>query len=161
MKTLIAYAGTAGATEKCAYLLSKKIGNCKVIDLCRETPEIHKYDLVILGSNIHMGKIHKKVKNCMNQMQEELKEKKHAFFISNAFPEQAEAFFIQNISQELLSTAICVASFGGELDLAKLKGMDKFIAKMVTNATKGDESKIPHILEDRIQTFADTISEVK
>lgn len=156
MKTLIVYAGTAGATEKCAHLLGKKMSGAKVVNLDKEMPEIHNFDNIILGSNIHMGQFHKKAKNFMNTCREELKDKKHAFFISNAFPEQAEAFFVQNIPQELLSTAICVASFGGELDITKLKGMNKFIAKMVTNANKGDESKNPKILEDRIGTFAET-----
>jgi len=156
MKTLIVYAGTAGATEKCAHLLGKKIGGSKVVNLDKEMPKIKGFDRVILGSNIHMGQFHKKAKNFMNTCGEELKDKKHGFFISNAFPEQAEAFFIQNVPQELLSAAVCVASFGGELDLARLKGMNKFIAKMVTNANKGDESKNPKILEDRIDTFAET-----
>lgn len=160
MKTLIVYAGTAGATEKCAHLLGKKIGDSKVMNLDTQIPEIHGYETVILGSNIHMGHFHKQAKNFMNAHHEELKDKKHAFFISNAFPEQAEAFFVQNVPQELLSTAVCVASFGGELDITKLRGMNKFVAKMVTNANKGDESKIPKILEDRIDTFVETLEKV-
>ncbi|MDD2973285.1 MAG: flavodoxin domain-containing protein [Lachnospiraceae bacterium] len=159
MRTLIVYAGTAGATERCAHLLAEQMGDSKTADLNKETPDIDNYDIVVVGSNIHMGKFHKKVKDFMNTCQEELKNKKHGFFISNAFPEQAETFLMQNITQELLSTSICAASFGGELDVTKLKGMDKFIAKMVSNTTKGDESKVPKILEDSIKVFADTLKQ--
>lgn len=157
MKTLIAYAGTAGTTEKCARILGKKISDAMIVNLEKEMPELQDFDTIILGSNIHMGQFHKKAKNFINALREQIKDKKYAFFICNAFPEQAEAFFMQNIPQELLSSAVCVASFGGELDITKLKGMNKFIAKMVTNANKGDESKNPKILEDRIDAFVEVL----
>jgi menaquinone-dependent protoporphyrinogen oxidase len=62
--------------------------------------------------------------------------------------------FSKNISKDLLESAICYDTFGGEMDINKQKGFDKFIVKMVT---KNKDSKQPEILSDNIEKFAKKI----
>ncbi|MGN0156241.1 MAG: flavodoxin domain-containing protein [Lachnospiraceae bacterium] len=157
MKTIICYATKTGTTETAAKELAGLLGAIKVCNLEKETPDIHNFDLVIIGGSIRMGKLHKAAKKFIDANTKELLSKKCAFFICNGFPEQAETFLIQNIGQELLSHSICAASFGGELDLSKLKGMDKFIAKAVTSSMKDNPQAVPKLLHESIKEFAKTV----
>lgn len=53
--------------------------------------------------------------------------------------------------------AFYVRSFGGELDVNKLKGFDKFVAKNVMRSAQGKAMGTPKILEDRIAELANEI----
>ena len=63
MKILIAYAGKSGTTAKCAGLLAEQLNgeDVEVVDLCAKKPDIDGCDIVVIGSNIHVGQIHKNV----------------------------------------------------------------------------------------------------
>ena len=54
----------------------------------------------------------------------------------------------------MVKKAVCHDTFGGEMDLAHLKGMDKFIAKAVTNANKKNNILEPKILTEKMDQFA-------
>ena len=43
------------------------------------------------------------------------------------------------------------------MDLDKLSGMDKFIAKAVGNSMKNDPNKVPKILPENIKQFAEAV----
>lgn len=157
MNILIGYAGKTGTTEKCAKLLAEKIRSAKVVDLNKEIPDLNDYDVVVLGGSIRMGMLHKKVKQFIQTNYTVLKQKKTAYFICNGFPEQVERMYQQNFSQDLIDSAICIDTFGGEINLAKQKGIDKLITKMVMKSTKEGNSKLPTILIERIDNFAKLI----
>ena len=65
MKTLIAFATRFGGTEKCAKKHEKKLSNDVEVNNLKNNPKISidKYDRVIIGGSIMMGKINSKVKN--------------------------------------------------------------------------------------------------
>ena len=156
MNILIAYASKSGTTEKCAKKLAELLPNVTLLNLCDKSIDITTYDTVIIGSGIRMGMIHKKVRSFIEANVSQLNMKKTAFFICNGFYADAPTHIEKNFSQELRTRAICIESFGGELNINNLRGLDKFIAKMVTKSEKGSGKK-PEILEDNIKAFADCI----
>lgn len=153
-KILIAFAGKTGTTEKCAKMLQGKVPNSVVCDLNKEKPELSQYGAVILGASIRMGMIHKAAKAWFAANQTEIMSKPYALFICNGFPDQAPQFLLQNYGEDVVKKAVCHDTFGGEMDLAHLKGMDKFIAKAVTNANKKNNIPEPKILTEKMDQFA-------
>lgn len=154
MKTLIAYAGNNGTTEKCAKLLAEKINGADVVNLAEKTPDLKAYDTVAVGSNIHAGQIHKAVKKFLANYGSVLKQKRSAYFICCGFPDNQKQVFAANFPKELLDSAVAKECFGGELNIDSLHGLDKLIAKMVTKATAGKNIAPPSIRQDSIDEMA-------
>ena len=157
MKTAICYATKTGTTKECAELLKKQLPGAVLCDIESEKITLDNYDCIVVGGSIRMGKIHKAAAKFIADHKTELLNKKCAFFICCGFPDQAESFLVQNIDKELLSHSVCAASFGGKMDLDKLSGMDKFIAKAVGNSMKNDPDKVPKILTENIKQFAEAL----
>lgn len=151
METLIVYAGNTGSTEKTADIVSQKLKNVKLVNLLQEDPDISKFDLVVIGSNVRFGRLHKKARNFIAKNKKILLEKKAAYYICCGFPEKQKEYFENSIPKELLDKAVIYDSFGGELDLEKQKGIDKLIVKMVDKATNG--KKEVKLLYDHIESF--------
>ena len=156
MKILIVYASKTGTTEKCVGILGQNFKDVTIINLTAiQNEDINKYDLIIIGSPIRMGMIHKKVKEFINKNTEILKNKKVAYFICCGFAENYQQYFEQNISKQLLEKAITYDTFGGEMILEKQKGFDKFIVKMVSKSiAQGREIKI---LNKNIDRFIEKV----
>ena len=154
MKTVILYATKTGTTEKCAKLLAEKLEEATLVDLRKDTADLNQFDCIIVGGSIRIGTLNKFAKRFIEKNKEILKDKKTAYFICSASTEQLEEMFSRNISKDLLESAICYDTFGGEMDINKQKGIDKFIVKMVS---KNKDSKLPEILFDNIENFAKKI----
>lgn len=163
MKVLIAYASKTGTTERAAKLLGKRFGNVTLRDLTVGSPNPDDYDAVILGGSIRMGMLHRDARKWLLDNWDVLKTKKFGCFICHGFVEQAPQLIQQNFTQELLDTAVCVDSFGGEMDEKKLKGMDRIIARLVMRSMqgRGRQDFVPCIRTDRIEVFADTFNGLK
>ena len=162
MKVLIAYAGKTGTTEKAAKMLAKHFGNAELADLRTSSPDPRKYDVVIVGSAIRIGMVMKCVRRWLTDNWDVLRDKKKALFICNAFLEQAPRILRDNYSLTLRNSSIIVDSFGGEMDIKKLHGGEKFFVKMILNrmqAGRAGKEFVPVILTDRIKVFADTVKE--
>lgn len=160
MKTLIVYASKTGTTERCAGILGKNLKDVTIINLtATQNEDINKYDLIIIGSPIRMGIIDKKVKDFISKNSKSLKNKKVAYFICCGFSENWKQYYEQNFPKELLDNAITYDSFGGEMNLEKQKGFDKFIVKMVSkNIDKNKEIKI---IDENINKFIEKVKEIK
>ena len=157
MKVLIAYASKTGTAEKAAKLLGEHFADVTLRDLTVGSPNPKDYDAIIVGGSIRMGTLHKAARAWLIDNWDVIKTKKFGCFICNGFIDQAPQLIEQNFSQELLELAVCVDSFGGELDLNRLRGLDRFIAKNVISAMsskKGSIDFVPCILTDRIEIFA-------
>ena len=152
MKVAIAYAGKTGTTEKCAKLLAKSMPNASLIDLNKVNLNFKKFDLIILGSSIRMGVIHPKVRELITNNMEEIKKKKIAMYICSGMQDKDNNYYINNISKDLLKQFIAHENFGGEVDMSKQKGLDKFIIKMIVRKNK-DILDIK-INEKKIKDFA-------
>lgn len=143
MKTLIIYASKTTTTKKCANLLKEKLNDVDISNIKSLNIDINNYDLIIIGSPIRMGLIDKNIKKFLINNLDILKSKKAAYFICCSFKENYLKYFEQNFPQELLDRALIYDTFGGELDLEKQKGFDKFIVKMVSkNNPQKEDIKI-------------------
>ncbi|HZJ77950.1 MAG TPA: flavodoxin domain-containing protein [Clostridia bacterium] len=159
MKILIAYAGKTGTTQKCAMELKEKLPEAVVVDLKNDACSVDDYDFIIIGSGIRMGAIHKSVKKFISKNYEKLRKKKLAFFVCNGFMDKTENVLKDNIPFELLQNSICATSFGGEMEIDRLKGFDRLIVKIVLKATKGSERVAPTIFYENIEKLAIMILE--
>ena len=157
MRTLIVYASKTGTTENCARKLQLKLRNTTVIDITEQKVDLSPFDTVIIGSPIRMGKINKQLKKFLIKHKAQLKNKKTAYFICCAFTENYERYFKENIPQELLNSAITYNTFGGEMDVNKQKGIDRFIVNMLNNA--GEGKKEVKIINENIEAFVKRINQ--
>lgn len=162
MNMLIVYATKYGCTEKCAVILSEKLTG--KVDLCNlkmvKNIDLSKYDKVIIGGSIYIGKIQKEVSEFCAKNLDILKEKKIGLFICCMRNGKiAETQLNSSFPKELLSNAVARESFGGEFIFKKMNFMERFIVKMVTKRDKSftvlDTSKdMSTISEVSINRFA-------
>lgn len=158
MNILIAYAGKTGTTQRCAKMLEQGLKNVTVINLVEETPDISKYDLIIIGGSIRIGILHSKAKKFIKDNKEKLLNKKTAYYICCGFSDGYKKYFETNIDKELLDKSIIYDTFGGEMDVNKQKGIEKFIVKMVNKTEQG--KKEVKILSETIERFINTINKI-
>lgn len=161
MKILIAYAGKSGTTEKCAKLLQGKLPGAALADLNREMPEIGEYDTVIVGGSIRMGQLHKKAKAFLARNSAGLQAKTAAYFICCGFADGAQQLFETNFPKELLGSAAGYECFGGEMNLDRLHGFDRFVAKMALESSHGQKAAPSHVLEENIDKLAQTVKKAE
>lgn len=159
MQIAIVYAGKTGSTEKCAKMLEQGLKNVIIIDVSRQEADISKYDLIVIGSSIRIGMLHKSIKKFINKNKEILKSKKTAYYICCGFPKNYKEYFENNISKELLDNAVIYDTFGGELEISKQKGIEKFIVKMVRKTSEG-KGEI-RVLNENIDEFIEKLKAEK
>ncbi|WP_139904707.1 flavodoxin domain-containing protein [Clostridium thermarum] len=163
MGTLIIYATKYGCTERCAKSLSAKLsGKVDLLNIKNgQTPDITKYDKIIIGGSIYAGRIQKSIKDfCINN-HSILRNKKLGLFICCGFAENFQQYLTNSFSKELLEAAVSKQCFGGELNLENMKFFDRLVTKMITKAVnKSDtnhKSLTPMILADNISQLAKAI----
>lgn len=160
MKVLIGYGTKYGTTEKCVQILQEHFLEVHVCNLDKEIPEISLYDVILVGGSIYMGKIQKSVKQFLENNQEILLQKKAAYFICCAFEEEIEQQFIENFPKKLLDSAITFQGFGGEMELDRLKPVDKLISRMVIKSWEDKNIKPPQIKYHKIEYVVNKVLEV-
>lgn len=153
MSTLIAYGTKYGCAEKCVIELSKEIkGKVDTVNL-KENPKIDltKYERVIIGGSVYIGRIQKEVTNFINSNLNELLSKEIGLFICGMQEGDAiDKEIADNFPSELLIKAKSVKHFGGEFIFKKMNFMEKAIVKKVSKITS-DKSDIKH---DNIKKLA-------
>jgi len=157
MKTLIAYASKTGTTEKCAKKLEELVKDADLFNLESGKPDLSNYELVVIGGSIRAGMLNKAAKKYIKNNCEILKTKKVAFFVCSSDTEKGNEYLKANIPDELLEKAICGDTFGGEMDITKQKGLFKLIVKKIIETSEKNGTLPPHILPERIQSFADKL----
>lgn len=113
MKTIIIYATKSGASKKCAELLTTKLKDCSLCRLPEQVPDLYRYDTVILGSGVRMGKIYKPMKNFIEKNVDILLTKKTALYLCSVYPESLQKTITKNIPQKLIESTVCIESLGG------------------------------------------------
>ena len=154
MKILIAYAGKSGTTEKCAKKLCEKLTNSTAVDLNTQTPDINKFDRIVVGGSIRAGQLQKKAKQFVKQNEKGLKMKKTAYFICCSSVDNTEQLFQNNFPKELIDGAVSHECFGGEMNMANLHGFDKFVGMIATKAVANKKVAPPKINEENIAKLA-------
>lgn len=159
MDTLIVYATKYGCTEKCAQMLSKELnGQTDLINLKKvKDVDIAKYEKVIIGGSIYMGKIHKEVTEFCTKHLEQLKERRIGLFICGMQKEETiQTEMNQNFNAELFEMAEAKEWFGGEFVFGKMNFFEKFIVRKVSKVTQ-DQS---NILQNHILRLAEVMNTI-
>ncbi|WP_423188375.1 flavodoxin domain-containing protein [Alkalibacterium sp. f15] len=158
MKTLIAYASKHGCTEKCAKLLEEHLdGETERINLKEQTDvDFSKYDTVVLGSPVYIGKILKEVDTFAKTNLNELEQKTIGLFICGMQEEHTLRNELEvNYPTELQDKALVRECFGGAFDFSDMNFAEKMITKRVAKIDKD----VSAIREDVIHSFAETLNQ--
>lgn len=134
MKTLIVYATHNGSTEKAARLIASKLHGCDVKNIAKERFDLSLYDRVLVGSNIRMGTVDRKIRQLLLSEIGTLLQKQLGLFLCCAFYENGELYFRNNVPEQLLRHAKAAETLGGAFDVQNLRGLDKIAGKMVRKA---------------------------
>ncbi|WFA09360.1 flavodoxin domain-containing protein [Tissierella sp. Yu-01] len=159
MDTLIVYASKHGCTEKCAELLSKElIGKVDIINLKKAMyTDISKYDKVIIGGSIYIGKIQKEVTEFCSKNLDKLKKKRIGLFIcAMQGADIINTELNSNFNSELIKIADAKECFGGEFIFERMNFLEKFIVKKVSKVT----SSKSNILEGNIHKLAQAMNAI-
>lgn len=154
MNILIAYATKYGCAQKCAVELSEELkGKIELINLKEKSSvNLSKYDGVIIGGSVYIGRIQKEVTDFISKNLNELLSKETGLFICGMQEgDMLEKEIKENFPPELISKAKSIKHFGGEYNFSRMNFMEKLIVKKVAKVTS-DKSDIRH--ED-IKKFAE------
>lgn len=159
MSTLIVYASKYGCTEKCAELLSKELnGEIDIINLRKVMDiDISKYEKIIIGGSIYIGKIQNEVTEFCSKNLEKLKGKRIGLFICGMQEgDTINSELNKSFNPVLIKIADAKECFGGEFIFDKMNFIDKFIVKKVSKVT----SNKSNILDKNIHKFAQTMNSI-
>jgi len=131
MKGIVLYKGKYGATAQYASWIAEALYLPTVdIDL-EDAGDLSKYDYMIIGSSVYVGKM--LIKNWLRKNEAQLKDKKIFFFIvcatSNREKEQQDAILKENVPERLISSSEFFFN-AGRVVISKLSLIDKFTVKM-------------------------------
>lgn len=162
MRILIAYAGKSGTSKAAAELLATylKRHEATVVDLEKNDPVLGDFDYIVLGGSIRMGKAHKALRRFLQEQGQALCNVPHTLFLCCGIPEQFENYLERTYSAELLESAEEAVYFGGELDVSKQRGFDKWVARMIRNSireSEDDEAGLPGLLPEHVRMLADRL----
>ena len=141
---LIAYASKTGTTAECAAQLAALLPGASLCDLTKETPEIGRFDAVIVGGCVRMGALHKAAAGFLRENAPKLLGKPLGLFTCNGIRASVPA--------ELLEHAVCIRSFGGRIEPERLHGPDRWIAKLAVAGF--GKSMQNEVFPARIEAFA-------
>jgi len=137
MKIAILYGTKYGTTEKVARLISKSIENhngsidVKLINL-KEKDEVNlDCDFFIIGSSVYMAKIRKEIKKFLKKYENTLIEKPFALFICGVNEMEGIEQVNKVFPSEILNHSIATAFIEGELNIDKMKFLDRKIAQTI------------------------------
>lgn len=158
MHTLLVYASKYGCTEKCAKLVSEKLhDNVDMVNLKNEKDiDLSKYDKVIIGGSIYIGRILKEITEFCSKYLNILKDKKIGIFICGMQKDAIETEINQNFPPEILEIVHVKESFGGEFIFEKMNFWEKTIVKIIAKTN----SDISEIQEDNIDKFTNIMNSI-
>ena len=172
MKILIAYASRGGASRACAEMLAEKLrsrNDVSVVDVAAvdTIPAPDGFDVAVLGGSVRMARIDKRLKKYLVAHKERLSAMPSAFFFCCGFPSELDEYIDTQIPKDL-ELSLGIHCFGGELKPEKLKGMDKFIVKMIRKGIVGQDFEmenynhpLPELLPESVWRLSDSIMELK
>ena len=134
MKTLLVYASQSGTTAKAAALLAQRLGGCDLVDITKKKAAAHcdaaGYDAVIAGSYVRMGALAPTVVAFLDRNRAALQDRRCGLFLLGYF-EEYSAQYLDKLFPRWLAGRATRGWFGGELDLARLRGFERMTMKMV------------------------------
>lgn len=160
MKILIAYAGKTGTCAECAERLKALLPDSEVFDLSVSQPDPADFDAIVLGASVRMNMINARALRFAEENLPMLEGKPLAIYLTSCDirPEKVREYFSKSSLSMLSQKAVYADSLGGEMDLTKQKGFDRFVVKMILKS-KNNPMSVPGILQERVEALANAISE--
>ena len=159
MATLIAYATKHGVTEMCAKELQADLPHgADLANLKESTPNLSKYDTVILGASVYAGMPRKQIKAFVVSNAAELKKKKLGLFLCcQAGGEQAEKQLDAAFTPELRKAARVQGVLGCGFHTVKMNFLEKFVVEKISGKKVEDSFEIH---EDVLDAFVKAFGQV-
>ena len=162
MRILIAYASKSGTTRTAAELLGSLLQGHEITlaDLATDSPDPASYDYVVLGTPVRFSRAHRAVRAFLKVFKKQLTDVPHTLFLCCAFEHQFEFYLERIYPKAVLQSAEDAVYFGGDLDPARQKGIDKIFTRMVRNAIQNDEDDeelLPGFLPEHVRILADRL----
>lgn len=156
MSILILYLSKHG-TVKDVVTMMKNISGEKVdirkLDGHINGSVIEKYDTLIVGGSIHMGKAQRKLIRFCRHYSHFFKEKKSGIFLCTLTdPKNAEHYVKETFPPEVIEESNAVGLFGGSVKFEKMNIIEKAIMKKIT----GTSMSFSKIDTDRIAAFIES-----
>jgi len=157
MNTLIVYSTKHGTAEKAADILKSKItGDVHLVNIMFEpSTDLEKYDNIILGGSMYIGRVQKKLSAFVTSNLPTLLKKRIGLFICAGEKDESlkEKELISAFPPVLFEHAIVKDVFGFEIDITKLN----FFEKLVMSKVKGVKTSVHELSEEKISAFAEKI----
>ena len=153
MRTAIVFMSKHGTTGKVVNIISEHLihQDYEVFNLRNtKTPDISKFDFVIIGGSIHIGKVQNNVKQfCINNIDTLLTKKVGLFLCCMEVGEKATEQFNNAFPAELRQHAFYTGLMGGECLIDKMNFFERSLVRMVI----GGPEKYPKLNEKAINTL--------
>ena len=171
MKLLIAYASKNGVAKRCAEMLVSELCDkvdYDLVDICKHTPKLEKYDAVVLGGSIRMGRFNKSLRAFLKNNKKELSALPCAVFICCGLPHLYEEYSEVALPRKF-APSLGGHHFGGELKPDKVSGFDKLVVKHLRNSinqvdfedNNNAEIYLPEIIPENIKLLATSLRKLK
>jgi len=118
MKTAIIYGTKTGTSRKIAKIIASKIeGEAITIPIAKaKNTCLLKYDFIIIGGSIHMGKIQSDVKSFVIRNSKTIKGINFGLYLSCLREDNKDKYLEESFSREVLDASFIADTFGGELN---------------------------------------------
>jgi len=156
MKIGLFYVSLSGTTKKCAMMIKEQVPNVDLMNLDAKVINLDDYDYIIIGTPILMGRFPKQIRKFLKNNKEKLMGKT-AIFLCRGFKIDLDKTLSANLDYDLYTNLILAASFGGEIHLDKLKGLKKFLVRMITKTNNYVEPKLDF---EAIGKFIDNVKKL-
>ncbi len=159
MNSAIIYISKHGTTEKIAELIKNnlELEQTKIFNLKKTNSiELENYDTVIIGGSIHVGSIHKKLKQFIeNNLTILLKKRIALFLVCMQKDEIRKEQFNNAFPAELRVVSGANGLMGGEFCFDRMNFIERAIVKKIA----GKSSNVSEIDYDAIEDFIKKVKE--
>ena len=154
MSSLILFASRHGSVANAALILAGIIDSEVLVAQfgMDEIPDISRFDSVMIGGSIYIGKVQKEVKAFCESNIDELNGKNLGIFIcaGEENPEKRETTLKGNFPSLLLDSANAKGWFGREVHIEDMG----FLEKLALRFAKGTRRSYSDLREENIKEFA-------
>lgn len=161
MKTLIVFSTKYGCTQKCADILKSYLQGEVHISLAKDIKgDLRKFDNVIVGGSVYMGKIQKEVVHFCNKNKKLLLNRRLFLFACCYTPKDTEGFFETLFPKGILNYAIYTTNVGGEMQYDKMNFLYRKIFESLKKIDGFNQGfKEPSIDLEELRTLATLVNE--
>lgn len=153
MSILILYLSKHGTVEEIANTMKNLSGesvDIRKLDSHINGALIDKYDALIVGGSIHMGKAPQRLIRFCKSYSHFFKEKKSGVFLCTLTdPGKAEHYLKETFPEEVLDACHATGLFGGAVTYEKMNFMERSMMKKIT----GEDKSFSKVDNDRIAAF--------